>query len=492
MSRLETIYLMNVVLYFTTKRAVVDFVKINKKCYDAVKGLHRAPNITTLSLSTALRMFQKIQHISGDLLSFQSTISLKQLERVKSFENEDPTTLTPIESIHKAFVGRVKRINIQYPFPDLIKFKKLEEIRICLSRDYLPKKQKNRQMVSIDANDFNEKIRYLRMLKRIVFYGVDVNIFEKNFDAITSIHTNAHIYIHSDVLDNNKKAQILPDNITLIVSKINSVTPNIVCIPPQQHYSISMTMPQHKIKAFIKDYYPFHVDLVFPVNFRPNLLGFDISFLTDCKVKHLMIHNFPNKLIGLNRLTNLYSLDLFPKQIFKEVYLADVYIHHLSIDHYYIQKVVIPETLETLHLTGIYGNNFSISASNKQSLSIISDRRAQLNIQGINSVKINGQGIVYLSKCTAQRVESNNVSLELGDRCFSSIQNLTIKNTSTTDDLNLSFYASLKTLCIINSKYQLVTLPKSVNNIDFGTTAPNINEDSLTKNQYSLMKKYLN
>ncbi|KAL7714580.1 LRR containing protein [Entamoeba marina] len=61
MSQLEHVYLMNVVLYFTQKKVVIDFININKKCLSAVKSLKINPLIIGVSYNSIRKIFTGIE-----------------------------------------------------------------------------------------------------------------------------------------------------------------------------------------------------------------------------------------------------------------------------------------------------------------------------------------------------------------------------------------------------------------------------------------------
>ncbi|KAL7716685.1 F-box domain-containing protein [Entamoeba marina] len=438
MNQLETVYLMNVVLYFTTKRTIVHFVQINKKCYDDVKGLHRAPNIDMLSLSSQLRMFPKLQHVSGDLLSFQNIVSLKQLQRISSFENENRKALTPIESIHKAFIGRVKHINITYPFPDLVKFKKLEEIRITFNREYLNKKHSHEKVFLINSKDINEKIRYLRMLKRIILYDVSREMFKKNTEIFGDINPSIQIFIYYDDFIEDSYLDLLPTNVRVITTKITTINPKFICLINNQILPVKASwnsrLDSIAFKFIEKTYYP--------------------AFILQSEFKKLIP---PPHYSSIETLEIVYDCS--------ELDLKNLQLKHLIVSK--INKIKLNSALETLQINGNCSLNIE-SIERKECLSIIVNASITLIATYVKKICFSGVGMVTLAKCQATSVESNGVFLSCPVWIYNqNLTSLVMKNVRQPSAFQLTGFKLLKNLHIYNRRFRKIYLGNDLDSFIF-------------------------
>ncbi|KAL7715895.1 hypothetical protein QTN25_006592 [Entamoeba marina] len=456
MSQLETVYMMNVVLYFTTKRTIVHFVQINKKCFDAVKGLHRAPHISMLSLSSQLRMFPKLQHVSGDLLSFQNLVSLKQLQRISSFENENRNILTPIESIHKAFIGRIKQINITYPFPDLIKFKKLEEIRISFDREYLSKRHAREKVFLINAKDINEKIRYLKMLKRIILYDVSKEMFKKNLEVFGNIGSSIQIFIYYDDFINDSNVDSLPTNVHIITSKITNINPKVICLMNNQILPVTIKQkPQLDsiIFRFIeKTYYPacISIDCQSDNNGVVNL-----SSLGNVNVNKLILKSEFSKLILTPPNSPIETIEIVHSCY--ELNLINPHLKHLIVSS--IRKIQVNQALESIQFKHCQRARVE-SNSRKECLSIIANANMTLDLRNIRKVCLSGVVNVELSITEITIIESDGIFVSFDTwLCYPKhLLKLTIRNVNRTKSLDLSMLVFLKDLYISNCCFKSIIL----------------------------------
>ncbi|KAL7712111.1 hypothetical protein QTN25_010235 [Entamoeba marina] len=464
MNQLETVYLMNVVLYFTTKRTIVHFVQINKKCYDAVKGLHRAPNINMLSLSSQLRMFPKLQHVSGDLLSFQNIVSLKQLQRISSFENENRNILTPIESIHKAFIGRVKQINILYPFPDLIKFKKLEEIRISFDREYLNKKHSHEKVFLINSKDINEKIRYLRMLKRIILYDISREMFKKNLEVFGDINPSIQIFIYYDDFIEDSYLDLLPTNVRVITTKITTINPKFICLINNQILPVKASwnsrLDSIAFKFIEKTYYPACINM----DYKSDAGGvLNLSFLGNIDVKKVILQSEFKKLIPPPHYSSIETFEIVYDC--SELDLKNLQLKHLIVSK--INKIKLNSALETLQINGNCSLNIE-SIEKKECLSIIVNASITLIATYVKKICFSGVGMVTLAKCQATSVESNGVFLSCPVWIYNqNLTSLVMKNVRQPSAFQLTGFKLLKNLHIYNCRFRKIYLGNDLDSFIF-------------------------
>ncbi|KAL7711684.1 hypothetical protein QTN25_010633 [Entamoeba marina] len=378
-----------------------------------------------LSLSTQLRMFPKLQHISGDLLSFQNLVSLKQLQRISSFENENRNILTPIESIHKAFIGRVKQLNITYPFPDLIKFKKLEEIRISFNREYLNKKHSHEKILM-------KKIRYLRMLKRIILYDITKDMFNKNIRVFGDVSPSIQLYIYYEEFIKDSDLDSLPTNIHIITSK--------------NYYNKSKDLkaswnPQLDLIAFKqleKAYLPTCIQIDYTNTDGEPREVIDLNPFINCGIRTVTINSDFRTLSSPS--VNLPIKNLTITGECHELYLGKTNIKHLVV--FNAEHIYVNSALETIQCTG--NKECIIKYDNpreKECLSIIVNSMLCLTIKNINKLCFTGGGIVKMDSTNAKIIELDNVLIK-PPTYYSSCQwvhTLIIKNNRSNSELNLKY-----------------------------------------------------
>ncbi|KAL7721132.1 Uncharacterized protein QTN25_001570 [Entamoeba marina] len=127
LTRLESVYLMNVVLYFDTVSCCSKFIFINKKCADAVCGLKRNPFSSDIDFYYNLSLFPGIQ-----TLSFKLEDVTKQLE--VEFENYHNFNVTLHLNNQNKFLNKIKkritRLHLKVEYFNLnFKFKDLTQLR---------------------------------------------------------------------------------------------------------------------------------------------------------------------------------------------------------------------------------------------------------------------------------------------------------------------------------------------------------------------------
>ncbi|KAL7715430.1 hypothetical protein QTN25_007052 [Entamoeba marina] len=474
MSKLQTVYLMNVALYFTTKRIIFQFVQISKNCYDAVKGLHRAPNISIFTLPTQLRMFPKLQHVSGDLLSFQNLVSLKQLQRISSFENENKNALTPIESIHKAFIGRVKQINITYPFPDLIKFKKLEEIRISFDREYLCKKKSGNKVFLIDVNDINEKIRYLRMLKRVVLYDISKDMFKKNIKVFGDIKPTIQLFIHYNNVIDDYLLDELPDNVHIITSAITTLNPKIVCLTNNQTLPINISWDPRlnsttSLKQLEKAYLPSTISFNFDSNKQLQRKGIDLSTFRNVKIKNLIIQS--DCFTISSTCDNLPIEKLTIERSCTSIYLGKTRVKYLVV--YSADYISVNSSLETIEFKSGMLTTIK-SEKEKKELTIIVNLNKMLTINNITTINFSGHGFVTPVNIDSTTIHSDSVCFakHVDDNSFLNLQTLTFKNCKCNTQLDFKTFICprLLHLSFTNCKFQKIYFPNNLQTLVYDNT----------------------
>ncbi|KAL7715340.1 hypothetical protein QTN25_007263 [Entamoeba marina] len=483
MSKLQTVYLMNVVLYFTTKRIIFQFVQISKSCYDAVKGLHRAPNINVFTLPTQLRMFPKLQHVSGDLLSFQNIVSLKQLQRISSFENENRNTLTPIESIHEAFIGRVKNINILYPFPDLIKFKKLEEIRISFDREYLRKKQSRDRVFLINANDMNEKMRYLRMLKRIVLYDISRDMFKKNLKVFGDIKPNIQIFIHYNYFVDDCLLDELPDNVHIITSAITTVNPKIVCLINNQTLPVNAywnpQLDSTSFKQLEKAYLPSTICFSFDTKNKLLRKDVDLSVFRNMEIKNLIIQS---NFLSIPPTYNTPIENLTIEGSCSSINLGKTKVKHLVV--YSVDYISINSSLETIEFKSDMFTTIESEIEKKELLTIIINSTKALTIKNVTTINFSGCGVVEPKIIDSTVINSNGVTFKQYQYygTFQKLLTFTLENCKCNTELNFGtlYCPRLANLSFTNCKFKKIHFPKNIQTLVYeNTTAELLNTQNI-------------
>ncbi|KAL7712572.1 hypothetical protein QTN25_009750 [Entamoeba marina] len=485
MSQLQTVYLMNVVLYFTIKKTILQFVQINKKCYDAVKGLHRAPNVGMLSLSTQLRIFPKLQHVSGDLLLFQNLVSLKQLQRISSFENENKSALTPIESIHKAFIGRVKQINITYPISDLNKFKKIEEIRITFNREYLSKKEKKNKTFIIDADDINKKICYLKMLKRIILYDISESMLKMNINVFKEFNPSIQLFICYDDPIEDSLLNALPNNAYIIAKVFTSLHPKIVCLLNNMVFTINAYWDSafdSKVFQFIqKMYYPKIVSIEFSNVDKGIKNCVDLSHFLNYQMEKLIIKSDMKQFISQSPNSSVTRLEILSRCTSIDIQNSN--IKHLIISE--ASRIEINSALEILEIlqSTRYGTSITYNGS-KESL-LIKTSNISLGIKGINKLKIIGQRSIFFHYIRTHTLQVDNALLQFSGIISSDnfkITKLKLNNVKQNSNLDLSMLPCINTLCFSNCKLLKIQLPTNLQNIIWDKTDGEIlNIENLNK-----------